>query len=100
MMQYTNLLRSLNGYIDNYMPNLRSIFERRPNYRKAMEFPDGNIYQLPSVAENANIQSPTELFINKKWLDALGLPIPKTTEQFYQTLKAFKTRDPNAPVRR
>jgi putative aldouronate transport system substrate-binding protein len=31
-------------------------------------------------------------FIRKDWLDALGLAIPKTTEEFYQVLKAFKEK--------
>ena len=29
------------------------------------------------------------------WLDKLGLPIPETTDDLYNTLKAFKTQDPN-----
>ncbi|MDP4180657.1 MAG: extracellular solute-binding protein [Bacillota bacterium] len=33
-------------------------------------------------------------FIRKDWLDKLGLPIPKTTEEFYNTMKAFKEKDP------
>ena len=29
-------------------------------------------------------------FIRKDWLEKLNLPVPETTEEFYQTLKAFK----------
>jgi putative aldouronate transport system substrate-binding protein len=29
-------------------------------------------------------------FIRKDWLDKLGLPVPKTTQQFYDTMVAFK----------
>lgn len=33
-------------------------------------------------------------FIRKDWLDKLGLPMPETTDQFYETLKAFKEKNP------
>jgi len=33
-------------------------------------------------------------FIRKDWLDKLGLPEPTTTQQFYDTMVAFRDRDP------
>lgn len=33
-------------------------------------------------------------FIRKDWLDKLGLPVPKTRDELYKTLKAFKEKDP------
>lgn len=33
-------------------------------------------------------------FIRKDWLDKLGLPVPKTTQEWYNTMKAFKEKDP------
>lgn len=33
-------------------------------------------------------------FIRKDWLDKLGLPVPTTIEQFHETLKAFRDKDP------
>ncbi|GIO89001.1 extracellular solute-binding protein [Paenibacillus lactis] len=33
--------------------------------------------------------------IRKDWLDALGLETPKTLDEFYNVLKAFKEKDPN-----
>jgi putative aldouronate transport system substrate-binding protein len=33
-------------------------------------------------------------FIRKDWLDKLGLPLPSTTQEFYDAMVAFKTRDP------
>jgi putative aldouronate transport system substrate-binding protein len=32
--------------------------------------------------------------IRQDWLDKLNLPVPKTTEDVYKTLKAFKEKDP------
>ncbi|WP_274652873.1 extracellular solute-binding protein [Paenibacillus humicola] len=33
-------------------------------------------------------------FIRKDWLDKLGLPVPTTAEQFYDTMVAFKEKNP------
>jgi putative aldouronate transport system substrate-binding protein len=33
-------------------------------------------------------------FIRKDWLDKLGLPLPSTMQEFYNTLAAFKNQDP------
>ncbi|WP_017691262.1 extracellular solute-binding protein [Paenibacillus sp. PAMC 26794] len=33
-------------------------------------------------------------YIRQDWLDKLGLPVPKTTDELYTTLKAFKEKDP------
>ncbi|MGB8452985.1 MAG: extracellular solute-binding protein [Anaerocolumna sp.] len=33
-------------------------------------------------------------YIRKDWLDALNLPLPETTEEYYQDLKAFKEKNP------
>jgi putative aldouronate transport system substrate-binding protein len=33
-------------------------------------------------------------FIRKDWLDKLGLPLPSTTQEFYDALLAFKRQDP------
>lgn len=35
------------------------------------------------------------MFINKVWLDKLGLKVPATFDEYYTVLKAFKERDPN-----
>ena len=95
VMNYADLLRPIERYIDSYMPNFRKLLEQRPQLRSFLKLSDGNIYNLLMGAEDPQIQTPGNLFINKKWLDALGLPIPQTTEEFYRTLQAFKTRDPN-----
>jgi putative aldouronate transport system substrate-binding protein len=38
--------------------------------------------------------------INQTWLTKLGLKMPTTTEEFYQTMVAFRDRDPNGNGRR
>ncbi|MGL5675316.1 MAG: extracellular solute-binding protein, partial [Cellulosilyticaceae bacterium] len=88
------LFMPLNDLIDNYAPNLKAVLDSRPDIKRAITMPDGNIYSLPAVNAQPG-QSTTQLCINKTWLDTLGLEIPTTTDEFYEVLKAFKTGDPN-----
>ncbi|MGL4344036.1 MAG: extracellular solute-binding protein [Cellulosilyticaceae bacterium] len=88
------LFTPLNDLIDNYAPNFKALLEERPDIKKAITMPDGNIYSIPAVNADAG-QATTQLCINKTWLDNLGLEIPTTTDEFYEVLKAFKTQDPN-----
>lgn len=87
----------LNDLIDKYAPNLKKLMEENPAIRKAITFPDGNIYSLPSIVSQdfLSVRLSSRPWINQEWLDALGMDMPKTTEEFYQYLKAVKEQDPN-----
>lgn len=85
----------LEDLIDKYAPTLSAILDARPDIRAAITASDGHIYTLPSVEELGLVQYPNFLFINKKWLDTLGLPMPTTIEDYRQDLEAFATQDPN-----
>src|SRR5699024_7745474 len=52
--------------------------------------PDGNIYSFPLISdpEFASHRLQARPFINKKWLDELGMDMPETTEDFHQFLTA------------
>lgn len=85
----------LEDYIDAYMPNLKGVFDKFPEYRKMSTDADGHIWALPWIeqlgSEKTAIQTVSEMsFINKKWLDFLGLEIPTTVDEFEQTLIAFR----------
>jgi len=84
----------LNDLIQNYAPNLRAIFAQYPELRKDLTAPDGNIYGLATMRPgDANYYT---LLINQYWLNQAGLTIPRTTEEFYQALVAFRELDPNS----
>jgi putative aldouronate transport system substrate-binding protein len=85
----------LEDLIDEYAPVLSSILEERPDIRAAITASDGHIYTLPSVEELGILPYPNFLFINTTWLDALGLPMPTTIEEYHDALVAFATQDPN-----
>lgn len=85
----------LEEYIDAYMPNLSAVFEKYPEYRNMCMDSEGHIWALPWIeqlgSEKTAIQTVGNMsFINKKWLDFLGLEIPTTVEEFEQVLLAFR----------
>lgn len=86
----------LNDLIDEYAPNLKKLMDENPEIRKAITFPDGNIYTMPSVVSEdfLSVRLSSRPWINQKWLDELGMEVPETTEEFYEYLKAVKDLDP------
>ncbi len=56
---------------------------------------DGNIYTLPRFPESVAQDFSRLLFINKVWLNNLGLKEPTTLDEFTATLRAFKEQDAN-----
>ncbi|MCH4887615.1 extracellular solute-binding protein [Acidaminobacter sp. JC074] len=81
--------------IEKYAPNIQAMFENDPLTKKICTDPDtGAIYALPSVRPFRPKVADT-WFINKTWLDNLGLEIPQTVEEFEQVLIAFRDLDPN-----
>lgn len=89
-------LVALDDYIDKY-PNLKKFFEECPEAVIHATSSDGHIYFIPgslSGIENNAVTS-KGWFIRTDWLEKLGLEKPKTVEEFYNVLTAFKTQDPN-----
>ncbi len=96
IMKYASqgMLIPLNDLIKEYAPNLKAILDENPQYRRQITAPDGNIYALPTINE-LNPTTHDKLFINKTWLDNLGLEVPETPEEFEAVLQAFKDEDAN-----
>jgi putative aldouronate transport system substrate-binding protein len=86
----------LNDYLDEYAPNLNSLMEENPEIRKAITFPDGNIYSMPSIIEEdfISVRIASRPWINQDWLAELGMDMPETTEEFYDYLVAVNELDP------
>lgn len=92
-------------YIKNDMPNFQKILASRftsasSTYKQAMTAPDGNIYSFPWIEELGAgpkaIQAMGAIpFINKSWLNELGLKMPTTTAQLENVLKTFKAKKAN-----
>jgi len=85
----------LNDLIEKYAPNIKAMMEKKPYFKDAITAPDGNIYGLPRLNECNHCTYSQKYWMNKEWLDKLGLQVPTTTDELYTVLKAFKTQDPN-----
>lgn len=85
-------LQPLDDLIAQHAPNLKKFLEERPDIKKAVTASDGKIYVIPFVHDGIAKEG---WFLRKDWLDKLKLSEPKTVEEYYQVLKAFKEQDPN-----
>ena len=85
----------LNDLIDQYAPHIKAVMEEYPYVLDSMVAPDGNIYNIPNIGGSLHGTMPKKGWINKTWLDNLGLEVPETIDEFYEVLKAFKEQDAN-----
>lgn len=86
------VLIPLNDLIDQYMPNLKAMLDEKGVWNEITS-PDGNVYALPQF-DGEGLSAPST-FINKKWLDAVGLEVPTNAEEYMESLRAFANNDPN-----
>lgn len=88
------ILLPLDDLIPKYMPV----------YAERLKMADSNAYVIPAsdgktyyvgylMAQNVNHQG--NWFINKSWLEKVGMPVPTTIAELTEVLRAFKTKDPN-----
>ena len=87
----------LENYIDSYMPNLKAVFDKYPEYRAMCTDSNGHIWGLPWIEQLGSGKEAIQVidnmsFINKKWLDALGLKVPNTIDEFEKVLLEFKNK--------
>jgi len=91
------ILLPLEDLIDEYAPNIKNLFEERPDIEKSITTVDGHIYSLPHVSLDHRARwAQGPIWYNGKWLDALGVDeLPKTIDEFYDLLVRFRDEDPN-----
>lgn len=86
----------LTDLVAEYCPNLIKVFEEMPYYKNICINPDdGKMYTIGRGVERSVQYTQALYYINKKWLDQLGMEVPKTTDEYYAALKAFKDNDMN-----
>jgi len=88
------ILIPLDDLIDKYAPNVKLQLEKYPDFKKTITSLDGKIYALGNICETATM-GVYKLHINMKWLEKVGMQKPKTVDELYNVLKAFKEKDPN-----
>lgn len=97
MVENADLFYNLaeDNLLETYAPNILRDYEAGgQGILDGLYLPDGSIRGLVgSCGTEFNDNIFNVMWINKVWLDKLGLDIPKTTDDFYEVLKAFRDND-------
>ena len=92
-------IMDLSPFIDSHLPDLKKLLGDDPAFpgkdfiRRNTDPQTGKIFSIPSYRVAL---AQRNVFIRKDWLDKLGLPVPTTTQEFYNALVAFRDQDPGA----
>jgi putative aldouronate transport system substrate-binding protein len=89
-----NVIVPINDYINKY-PFLRKQLADDPRLSRDTKTDDGIYYCYPMVYRSKRLENNTGYIIRKDWLEKLNLPMPETIDEYYNTLVAFRDRDPN-----
>lgn len=93
--QFPGLFQDLSDLIKKDAPNIQKMFAEKPELKTIATQLDGKIYGLPKYQRYWPATA-TRQYINKTWLDKLGLKEPTNWDELYDVLMAFKTKDPNS----
>lgn len=89
---HTGMFVAISDYL-NEMPNFSKIINENPQIKNL--YVDGKLYSLP-ITESFKIQGGKALMIRTDIVKKLGLKVPTTFEELYDTLKAMKAMDPKS----
>lgn len=85
---------------EELMPNACKAMEDYPDAFLASTTPDGAIYTLPMISGSryytgtGSFSQGIRMYINQDWLDACGLEMPTTLDEYLNVLRTFKEKDP------
>ena len=90
------LLLDISNDLAKWAPNVKKAIDSDSSVKNSDTTPSGKIYSVPSVSSvEDHMLFPEKMYINKKWLDTLGLKIPTTYAEFTSVMRKFKDGDPN-----
>jgi putative aldouronate transport system substrate-binding protein len=90
-------LLDLAPYVDTSLKDLKEFLgpdKALPGRDLIRRNEDPETKKIYSIPARRVFTAQRSMFIRKDWLDKLGLPLPGTTQEYYQALKAFKEQDP------
>lgn len=94
LIRYTDSgqLIDLAPLLEEHAPNFWAHIQENPEWLDAIMLPNGKIGALPSIKPQAGQNL---LWINKAWLEELGLEMPVDFASLRTVLTAFRDGDPN-----
>lgn len=84
------IIISLNDYLDEYMPDYKALLESDNDYKSISTTASGDVYATVHAGESFAQLQIGGIIARQDWLDDLGLEEPRTAEDFYEVLVAFK----------
>jgi putative aldouronate transport system substrate-binding protein len=91
---YQGLFVDLKPLINSHAPNIQRMFREVPQTQVLATQANGAIYGVPRYQRFWPKTNGT-MFINKVWLDRLGLQPPTNWDELYNVLVAFRDNDVN-----
>ena len=87
-------LIAIDDLMEAYSTGLKPLLEEYPDVAVSARASDGKLYTLPGINTlRPNLTSHRNLWINRQWLDNLGLDMPTTTDELLDVLRAFRDED-------
>lgn len=90
------IILPINSFFDTcesyYLDNILSQDEA---WRTGVTAPNGDIYGFNDVGSCFHCSYPVKMWVNKVWMDNLGITPPTTPDEFYDMLVRFKNEDAN-----
>lgn len=92
--QFKGLFEDFTPLIETNAPNIQKMFKEHEELKSLATQLDGKIYGLPKY-QRYWPKTVSRQYINKQWLDNLGLEAPTNWDELYEVLLAFKNEDAN-----
>lgn len=95
----SGIMIPLEGLIEQYAPNIRAVFEKRPDIRQAITAPDGHIYTLFRTDPATYLLVSNKLYVQGDWLTKYtaetNAGVPATWMELENMLVYFRDHDMN-----
>ncbi len=85
----------LQDLIETQSVYLKELMGEFPTIEQQITTIDGNIYSLPVARDTYHVQYPEKMWIYEPWVEAAGMDMPTTTDEFYDFLVYVRDNDVN-----
>lgn len=83
------------GKYESLMPNYADFCKQMTGYDEFLRQPNKELWGFTIYNAQGNSSRSVDSYVNQNWLDNLGLSLPKTVDELYTVLTAFKEKDAN-----
>jgi putative aldouronate transport system substrate-binding protein len=88
------VLRPVDDMVENFSTSYAQYLEDNPDLLPYVRWEDGQMWAFTSKRPVDSIENHT-MWIRTDWLDAVGMDVPETEEEFFEVMDAFVNEDPD-----